>query len=68
MKFVETVLPRPAARQMLTERAPQPSPSGDGEVLCFESGADFLDVLFTFTALLLVFGIGLGFGLFVRGP
>jgi hypothetical protein len=36
-------------------------------MLCLESGSDFLDVLFTFTAFLLVFGIGLGFGLMVKG-
>jgi hypothetical protein len=37
-------------------------------VLCIEGGSDFLDVLFTFTAFLLVFAIGLGFGLLVKGP
>jgi hypothetical protein len=40
----------------------------EAKVLCIEGGSEFLDVLFTFSAFLLVFAIGLGFGLFVNGP
>jgi hypothetical protein len=40
----------------------------EAEVLCLESGSEFLDVLFTFTAFLLVFAIGLGFGFLAKGP
>jgi hypothetical protein len=37
-------------------------------VLCIDGGSEFLDALFTFSAFLLVFAIGLGFRLFVKGP
>jgi hypothetical protein len=46
--------------------APQPLPTGGKAVFCMEGGSEFLDGLFTFSAFLLVFAIGLGFGLFVR--
>jgi hypothetical protein len=40
----------------------------EADVLCIEGGSEFLDALFTFTAFVLVFMVGLGFGLFVKGP
>jgi hypothetical protein len=39
-----------------------------GTVLCIDGDPDFFDALFTFSTFLLVFAIGLGFGLFVKGP
>jgi hypothetical protein len=37
-------------------------------VLCIDGGSDFLDALAVFSAMVLIFGIGLGFGVWVRGP
>jgi hypothetical protein len=39
----------------------------DATMFCLDDGPT-LDVLFAFTAFVLVFAIGLGLGLLVRGP
>jgi hypothetical protein len=42
--------------------------ASEGTVFCIDGGSEFLDALFLFTAILLVFMIGLGLGLFIKGP